>query len=152
MLIRSATPADIPQIRALEQQAETAAHWAEREYDELFAPDAPKRIALVAAGDDSGGISGFAIARCDLDDWEIENIVVAASQRRGGIGTTLVREVLHRARMSCATSVLLEVRESNQAARGLYERFGFAEIGRRPHYYWNPPEDALLLKFLVSNL
>ena len=38
-------------MRELEQQSETAAHWAEREYDALFAPDAPKRLALIA-GDD----------------------------------------------------------------------------------------------------
>ncbi len=40
----------------------------------------------------------------------------------------------------------LEVRESNQAARGLYESLGFVEVGRRPNYYRNPVEDAILMK------
>ena len=40
----------------------------------------------------------------------------------------------------------LEVRESNQAARKLYESVGFVELGRRPNYYQNPKEDAILMK------
>lgn len=151
MLIRRATPADIPHMRALEQQADTAAHWAEREYDALFALEAPKRIALLA-GETFDDIHGFVIARSDLDDWEIENLVVAPDRRHGGIGGRLVGEVLHQAGEAGATSVLLEVRESNHPARRLYGKLGFAETGRRPKYYENPQEDALLLKISVSIL
>src|ERR1700743_2975679 len=102
MLIRPATPADIPHMRALEQQSETAAHWAEREYGALFAPEAPKRLALIAGvGDDVGG---FLIARCDLDEWELENVVVGSDRRRRGIGGHLVRALLHQAAEAGATS------------------------------------------------
>ncbi len=148
MLIRPATPADILHMRSLEQQAETAAHWSEREYDVLFAPEAPKRLALVAG--EGGDVGGFLIARCDIDDWELENVVVAPDRRRGGIGGQLVGALLHQAGEKGATSVLLEVRESNDPARQLYKKFGFLEAGRRPSYYANPAEDALLLKYLVS--
>jgi len=150
MLIRPATPADIPAIRNLEQQSETAAHWAEREYDALFAPEAPKRIALVATENDE--FCGFAVARCDPEDWEIENVVIAAGQRRRGLGGMLVGELLHQAQLTGATSVLLEVRESNVAARCLYEKLGFTEISRRPNYYQGPQEDALLLRFSVAKV
>ncbi|HEY1730662.1 MAG TPA: ribosomal protein S18-alanine N-acetyltransferase [Terriglobales bacterium] len=150
MPIRPATPVDTPQMRSLEQQAETAAHWAEREYDALFAPEAPKRLALIA--DDGDAVSGFLIARCDLDEWELENVVVDPDRRRRGVGLQLVRELLHQAAEAGATSVLLEVRDSNLAARRLYEKLGFAETGRRLKYYENPREDALLLKFSVSVL
>jgi ribosomal-protein-alanine acetyltransferase len=149
MLIRPATPADILPMRALELQADTAAHWAEREYGALFVPEAPKRIALVA-DDSREDVRGFLIARCGLDDWEIENVVVAASLRRAGIGTALVAELLRRARDNQVAAVLLEVRESNLGARRLYERTGFIEVGRRAAYYQNPSEDALLLKYSVS--
>ena len=149
MRIRPATPADIVPMRALEQQADSAAHWAEREYDALFAPEAPKRIALVAA-QPSEDVAGFLIARCAYDEWEIENIVVASALRRAGIGRALVDELLWRAQENHVTSVLLEVRESNLAARRLYERTGFIEVGRRAAYYQNPSEDALLLKYSVS--
>ncbi len=148
MFLRRATPADIPQMLKLAQQADTAAHWAEREYDALFAPDAPKRIALVAADDEDA--HAFLIARCEFDEWEIENVVVAAGQRRRGIASQLIAELMRLAGQGRATSVLLEVRESNVAARALYQSLGFAQFARRPHYYQNPPEDALLLKILVS--
>ena len=150
MLIRPAIPDDIPAIRALEQQADSAAHWAEREYDALFAADAPARIALVAVGkSDAAQVHGFVIARCALDEWEIENVVVADGDRRLGIGTRLVQELLLRVLAAGATSVLLEVRESNTAARRLYEKLGFSEQGRRSNYYRDPPEDALLLQISI---
>lgn len=148
MNIRRATSADIPHMRALEQQADTAAHWAEREYDALFSPEAPRRITPIA--DLENAVAGFLIARADLDEWEIENVVVAQASRRGGIGSALVRELLHQTTMAKTTSVLLEVRESNAAARGLYEKLGFQQVGRRPGYYAQPTEDALLFKFSVS--
>ena len=153
MIIRTATPADVPYIRALEQQAETAAHWAEREYDALFATEAPPRVALVATSDaDASGVLGFAIARCAAGEWEIENVVVAPEKRRQGVGIKIIQELLLRAQSAGATSVLLEVRESNMAARRLYEKLGFSQQGRRSKYYRNPEEDALLLTFNIKNL
>ncbi len=150
VFIRPATSADVPTIQSLEQQTETAAHWSEREYDALFAAEAPQRIALVATEDPE--IRGFAIARCGIGEWEIENIVVAVEHRRRGIGSRLVREILRAARDAGAPSVLLEVRESSVAARQLYEQLGFTEVGRRPRYYREPAEDALLLRTSTGNL
>src|SRR5581483_1751335 len=76
MLIRTAVPDDIPQIMSLAQQSKTAAHWKTREYDALFAPEAPKRVALVAC-DEGKAVAGFIIARCGAEEWEIENVLVA---------------------------------------------------------------------------
>ena len=53
---------------------------------------------------------------------------------------------------AAASTVLLEVRESNTAARQLYEKLGFVEIGGRPDYYRDPVEDALLLSIPFRNL
>jgi [ribosomal protein S18]-alanine N-acetyltransferase len=151
VLIRPAIPDDVPAIRALEQQADTAAHWAEREYDALFAAGAPVRIALVAVGEsDATQLLGFVVARCALDEWEIENVVVAGEERGRGIGAKLILELLLFARAVGTTSVLLEVRESNVAARRLYEKLGFSEQGRRGDYYRDPPEDALLLQISIA--
>lgn len=152
MLIRPATPDDVPSMRALEQQAATAAHWAEREYDALFAAEAPPRVALVAASKDSGDVVGFAIARCATVEWEIENLVVAQEHRQRGLGIKIIRDLLLQAHSAGATSVLLEVRESNLAARRLYEKIGFSQQGRRSRYYHDPKEDALLLCFSITNL
>ena len=153
VLIRPATPDDLTSIRALEQQAESAAHWSEREYGALFAPDAPARIALVAQDEAGSGVApihGFVIARCTLDDWEIENVVVARAQRQLGVGTNLIQHLLSRAREEGATSVLLEVRESNLAARRLYGNVGFSEQGRRKKYYSEPTEDAIVLQIFIA--
>lgn len=146
MLVRAAVPDDIPKIISLAEQSETAAHWNAREYEALFAPEAPERLALVACQKMTGEIAGFVIARCGEEDWEIENVVVEPKWRRQGIGGILIRELLSRARQRSAASVLLEVRESNTAARFLYRKFGFSEQGRRPRYYRDPEEDALLLR------
>ncbi len=155
MLIRRATPDDVPFIRALEQQTEIAAHWAEREYDALFAAEAPTRLALVAISEEEGDAScmiGFAVARCATAEWEIENVVVAPEHRNHGVGIKIIQELLLEAQSAGATSVLLEVRESNLAARQLYENIGFSQQGRRRNYYQNPTEDGLLLSFSITSL
>ena len=152
MLIRSATPEDVPQMRALEQQADTAAHWAAREYDALFATDAPARMTLVAVSEsDPKEIRGFLVARCAGGDWEIENVVVTRQHREQGVATKLVQTVLLQASRANATSVLLEVRESNLPARRLYEKLGFSQQGRRSNYYRGPLEDGLLLQISIKS-
>lgn len=136
-------------MRALERQTDTAAHWSEREYDALFAAEAPPRMALVATDNDE--TCGFLIARCGPDEWEIENVVVSAQRRRQGIASVLVQEMLQSAQGTGA-AILLEVRESNTAARQLYQKLGFNEAGRRSAYYRDPAEDALLLRFSMAEL
>jgi [ribosomal protein S18]-alanine N-acetyltransferase len=149
--IRPATAEDVSRMRALEQQSESAAHWAEREYDALFSPGVPARIALVAVNESEVmELHGFVIARCALDEWEIENVVVARDHQRLGIGARLIRELLMRAHAGGATWVLLEVREANLAARRLYEKLGFSEYGRRNSYYQDPTEEALLLRISIA--
>lgn len=151
VLIRYATRDDVPSIRTLERQTETAAHWSSREYEALFAAEAPRRIVLVATDEaDPSHQCGYVIARCGADEWEIENVVVAEAQQRRGVGSALVDQLLHEALEAGITSVLLEVRPSNAAARRLYEKLGFSEVGRRPDYYREPSEDALILKISIS--
>jgi ribosomal-protein-alanine acetyltransferase len=151
VIIRPATPDDLPCIRELEQQSETAAHWSEREYTALFSPEAARRVVLVAAeGEAAQSILGFAVAHCGSEEWEIENVVVAKRRRRSGTGSLLVRKILQEAAQAGAAAMLLEVREANHAARKLYETLGFIEIARRQAYYHNPAEDALVLKISIA--
>src|SRR6185312_14110961 len=134
-------------MMALAGESEFAAHWSVREYDALFAREAPARVAVVAC-EEADGIAGFVIARCGFGEWEIENVVVAPELRRQGIGRLLIAEVLLRARERGVSDVFLEVRESNVPARVLYSKMGFKEAGRRTRYYRNPEEDALVLRLL----
>jgi [ribosomal protein S18]-alanine N-acetyltransferase len=139
--LRSATLADVPAILAIERQSATAAHWSADEYQ--------RRVdtGFVLLGETAEGICGFVCARVVAGEWEIENVVVASELRRRGVGGELVRELLRQAEIAGGTAVWLEVRESNVAARGLYEKHGFRETGRRREYYKDPSEDAILYSF-----
>jgi ribosomal-protein-alanine N-acetyltransferase len=86
---------------------------------------------------------GFLVAQVIDQEWELENIVVAAPDQRRGLGSQLLHEFLDLICREHAEAAFLEVRESNHAARRLYEKFAFKQTGRRPHYYTQPDEDAL---------
>jgi [ribosomal protein S18]-alanine N-acetyltransferase len=100
-----------------------------------------KQIAAHAA------VEGFIIARQIDDEWEIENIAIHGPARRLGLGTRLLGAFLDLVREHGGKQVFLEVRESNHAARALYEKWAFVESGRRKLYYHDPPEDAVVLHF-----
>ncbi len=148
MNIRRATQDDLPAIVTLERRTNAAAHWSEDQYQSILREAAPRRVMLV--GEKQGELKSFLVARVLEVDWELENIVVAAEQQRQGVGTALLQAMMTEARTAAASSVLLEVRESNLAARRLYEKAGFAEEGRRKAYYRDPAEDAILYRLLVS--
>jgi ribosomal-protein-alanine N-acetyltransferase len=142
--ICAAAIADLPALMALEKDAATAAHWPAERYDALFRSADPGRVALVL--NENSGVQGFVIARVVGQEWEIENIVVAGVARRRGLGTRLLGELLDLAKRLNAIAVFLEVRESNRAARALYEKWAFLERGRRRRYYRDPEEDAILYR------
>lgn len=158
MHIRLATVADIPHIKRLERQSATAAHWTDGQYRQLFQSESSPRLLLVAqaapprstglkSGADAGsGIVGFLITHHLGPEWELENIVVAPTARRKGLGKQLLNALLAAARETSSTAVFLEVRDSNRAARTLYEKAGFEQTGRRKSYYTSPLEDAILYR------
>ncbi len=102
------------------------------------APDLPVQPPLV----------GFVAFRVVEDDAEILVVAVAPTDQRRGIGTQLVAAAEDRARELGAERMFLEVAETNHPARALYLGAGYAEMGRRKHYYRRPNgqrEDALML-------
>jgi [ribosomal protein S18]-alanine N-acetyltransferase len=144
--IRPATASDVAKIITLERETPSAAHWPEPTYRRVFAEQSPARIALLATqgGQSNATICGFVIARVAPGECELENIVVARSEQSRGLGSQLVQSLAEAARNQKAMRIFLEVRESNAAARALYEKCGFAITGRRSDYYIDPPEDAVL--------
>lgn len=139
--IRPATSADIPAIMALARESPTAAHWSTQQYENFFSATGPERLLLVA--DEAGAVKAFVVALAAGPEWEIENIVIAATARRQGLATRLITALMEQARDRGAAQLWLEVRESNLPARGLYQSLGFVECGRRTRYYSNPVEDAV---------
>jgi [ribosomal protein S18]-alanine N-acetyltransferase len=161
--VRPAKPSDLPRLVEIASHSATAAQWNQAEYFKLFATEQPDarplanpqiadpniktqhRTALVVEQLET--VVGFIVGRQVEDEWEIENIAVTGAARRCGLGSRLVGELLDLVRSRGGKSVFLEVRESNRAARSLYEKWAFLEVGRRKMYYQNPAEDALILKF-----
>lgn len=160
MHIRRATVADIPSIMDLERQSATAGHWTEEQYSLAFR-EGLGRVVLVAEGFPTAtspqetrnrtdpSMLGFLVAQHLAPDWELENIVVASAARRNGLGKRLLDALLTTACETNSATVFLEVRESNAAARTLYEKAGFEQSGRRKSYYTNPSEDALLYRLTL---
>ena len=92
---------------------------------------------------------GFLVAHKMDDEYELENVVVSPEARQRGIGRLLVTQLLVHSRETHALSIFLEVRESNQAARALYEKFEFRTAGLRKNYYSNPQENAVLYRLML---
>jgi ribosomal-protein-alanine acetyltransferase len=168
--VRPAQPADLPRLVEIASYSATAAQWNQAEYLKLFAPNqmqdqipnrplnhpqdrlpdeppAPPQHRTALVVEQAGSVAGFIVGRQVADEWEIENIAVTGAARRCGLGSRLVGELLNHVRSRGGKTVFLEVRESNRAARSLYEKWAFIQVGRRKAYYQNPVEDALILKF-----
>ncbi len=96
---------------------------------------------------------GFILLRTVADEAEILTLAVHPAGRRQGLGARLVREAGTAAAARGVTRLFLEVADDNTAARALYARAGFAEVGRRPGYYARPGgerRDALILALCLS--
>ena len=140
--IRKFERRDTESVAQIAQQSPEAAAWALRVYQQLN--DSKEHLAWVTESD--GVVRGFLVARTLGDDEaEILNLAVTPSSRRAGHATALLRACLAAFALLQIQRVFLEVRESNLAAISFYEKHGFVPNGRRPAYYQNPPEAAVLL-------
>lgn len=104
----------------------------------------PLSLWLVAM--DGETVAGYVGSQSVLGESDMMNLAVAPEYRRRGLGEMLVNTLvsrLHDAGNHCLT---LEVRASNDSAIALYTKTGFLQVGRRPNYYRNPKEDALILR------
>lgn len=79
--------------------------------------------------------NGFIVYRAVLDEAELITIGVHPDARRGGIAATMIELMVRDLAARGVKRVFLEVAENNRPARALYEKHGFAVVGRRPKYY-----------------
>ena len=147
--VRPAQLSDISILMSFASHATTSANWTEQQYVATFS-NPQHHVCLVV--EDESQVVGFVVARMLGHEWEIENIAVAGRARRRGLATRLMGELMERARARGAQEIFLEVRESNQAACALYEKWAFELAGRRKSYYKNPQEDALVYRFSFPQL
>ena len=102
------------------------------------------RDAALPPGDNEN-VFGFVAARLSGDELHVNNIAVREELRRCGIGGALLETACSMGAARGARTVVLEVRLTNLTAQALYARHGFHVVARRPAYYTNPTEDALLM-------
>ena len=97
--------------------------------------------------DDAGVVLGFVVYTAVAGACEILELAVTVRARQRGLGRKLLDAAIEDAVGEGARRCILEVRESNTAARALYARAGFLVDGRRKAYYRTPEgrEDALLM-------
>jgi ribosomal-protein-alanine N-acetyltransferase len=125
------------------EQASFTNPWTRQMYlTELERPDVSYCYLARTAGAE---VVGFCSLWLVLDEIHINNIAVAPAYRRTGVATTLLAHAIGEGVRLGAVRARLEVRRSNEAARLLYERFGFTMAGVRRAYYSKPVEDAIVL-------
>ena len=140
--IEALSHADIDDVLALEESAFTNP-WTRSMY--LSELDNAGVSYCYLARDPQRRAVGFCSFWRVLDELHINNLAVLPDLRRAGIGSQLLDFVLKKGIELGARRATLEVRRSNEAARQLYERFGFVVAGVRAAYYSKPVEDALVL-------
>ncbi len=134
--------ADLDRVLLIEQRSFPHPWLRQHFIDELNSPYA----FPLSAFDGSGLLVGYICPMQLLDEGHVMNVAVDPDLRGCGVGRMLVQKVLDDCRQAGASFVSLEVRESNAAARTLYEMAGFEQTGRRKSYYTNPLEDAVLYR------
>ncbi len=97
-----------------------------------------------------GQVVGFAVLWLIVDEAHIATIAVHPHFRRRGIARQLMETLLATARQHQARLVTLEVRASHTAAQALYQQYGFQVVGRRPKYYTDNHEDALIMTVILD--
>ncbi|HHU21860.1 MAG TPA: ribosomal protein S18-alanine N-acetyltransferase [Clostridiales bacterium] len=138
--IADASKEHIPAIEALEAACFSVPLSREMLLSQL---GSQRHILLVA--EEGGRVLGYVGMMYVLDEGYISNVAVDPACRRRGLATKLLRALIQRAGELKLSFVTLEVRASNGAARALYRKLGFNDVGRRKNYYQNPTEDAILM-------
>ena len=137
--IRPLSYADLPQVIAIERRTFTTP-WSLA----MFVLELSKSSGLcLAATDQDGELLGYLICSRFDTVWHLMNVAVDPSRRRRGVGSALLEQMIQRA--GADEEYTLEVRPSNAHAITLYERLGFRAAGRRPRYYRDNGEDALIM-------
>jgi [ribosomal protein S18]-alanine N-acetyltransferase len=149
LVIRRAEPGDVVAMLRIEE-ASFSDPWTESSFASALALDHMHVLVAeqgrASSGDGASALVGYVVALVAGADAEIADLAVAPEARRRGTGRALLERILDELVARDVQACYLEVRESNRAARTLYEASGFRTVGRRRGYYRQPVEDALLLK------
>ena len=140
ILVRKMQPKDLPKVCEIEKD-NFSLQWSEKSFLESMERD--DTIFLTALVDEE--VAGYVGCYCIAGEGEITNVAVKDTYRRMGIGGKLLEELYKEAELLECREFLLEVRESNEAAIGLYTRQGFVKEGIRKNFYEQPVENAVIM-------
>ncbi|MCX6559900.1 MAG: ribosomal protein S18-alanine N-acetyltransferase [Candidatus Aminicenantes bacterium] len=142
--IRRMVPADLPEVLAIERQS-FSNPWLESTFGGEI-QNMGLSHPMVATARPGGEVIGYVLYWLVSEEMQINNVAVHPDWRRRRIGERMLRAVMDDAKRRGATYAILEVRQSNRAARTLYERtLGFGFLAVREDYYTQPTEDAIVL-------
>ena len=142
--IRRLLYADLPQVIAVERRA-FPTPWSLAMF--VLELSKPNGVCLAAWREEEGAepqLCGYLICSRYDTIWHVMNISVDPPERRAGLGTALLDELIATIGDEQA-QFTLEVRVSNAPAIRLYESFGFLSAGIRRRYYQDNQEDALIM-------
>ncbi len=131
----------VAQIAELEKLC-FSAPWSEKS----IASELENDISLWLVALEGDTVVGYVGSQTACGDTDMMNIAVHPDWRRRGIAQILIELLIQRLKNWGCASLSLEVRASNAAAIALYEKLEFKQVGRRPNYYRDPKEDALILR------
>ena len=140
--VRRMEPGDIEAVVEIDR-ASFSLPWPESSYRYEIHDNKSSRCLVAEDGEE--GIVAMIVSWMILDELHIATFATHTEHRRKGIGKLLLKSALDEAREEGARRAFLEVRESNDAAQAMYEGFGFKITGRRPRYYRDNDEDAILM-------
>jgi len=130
-----------PQVAQLEREC-FSSPWSEGS----IAGELENPLSLWLVCVDDGRVLGYVGSQTVLGETDMMNVAVAHDARRQGIAQKLIEALAEQLKVQGSHCLTLEVRASNAPAIGLYRKLGFIQVGRRPGYYRNPKEDALILR------
>lgn len=133
---------DIDEAYALEKEC-FSQPWPRSAFEEIV--DKKDADYFVAKDAESGNLLGGCVIFRILDEGDITNVAVWPAYRKAGVATGLLEYAIDFARGMGTKDFTLEVRRSNNAAIGLYEKLGFESEGIRPGFYEDPKEDAVIM-------
>ena len=141
MMIEVMNSDHVAQIAALEKIC-FSDPWSEKS----IASELDNKLAFWLVATERDTVAGYIGSQTVMDETDMMNVAVHPDFRRQGIAEALVNALVEQLKTMGSRCLTLEVRASNAPAIALYEKLGFAQIGRRKNYYRNPREDALILR------
>jgi len=144
MIIEPMDDSHIPAIAALERVC-FSTPWSEA----ALAEELDNPLAVFRAAVTGDTVIGYAGMHHVLEDGFITNVAVCPDCRRRGIGAALLGTLADYGREHGLSRLTLEVRETNRAARELYEKAGFISEGIRKGFYERPAEDAVIYSLFL---